>query len=384
MKNGNGPFAGRISGKRALIRMLLLTLALALLLPSALAEEAGGWVYDADTKTDSAVWEYLFSNDEEFYDGVAYEPKALLASDGDTEAWLVAYGDEAEEPSGTLVPDGYLVMYIQLAPYPKVIGTSPVGTALQKKEPACEIKLLLDSSLVLDENNLLRESIRERFGIGEEYETIGAVYLDTPACDYLKAGWVNRIRVKEGKNRYTLTYKKRYPVPNGDLEAALQAAREDGFSLFDAQFPAEVDWGYAKMTLSFSADMNVKTKEMPDISLLERSQAVQMLEEKMPSEMENWGAAGWGTGNIGQIRIAGPVQFLRYTGTLEEQSIRIEVWPIQGTDGTQNIVEFSSECENVEEAAGLRDGFIAVLDEMGILLHEDALKTELILNQPDK
>ncbi len=383
MRNGTVTVCGKQTLPRMAKSLLLLALTHALLLSTAMAEETGGWIYDADTKTDSSVWAYLFYNDEEFYDGVAYEPKALLASDGDTEAWLVAYGTRPEG-SESLSAEGYLVMYIQLFPYPKVIGTNPVGTALQKTEPACEIKLLLDSSLVLDETQLLRESVRERFQTGDEYEVIGAVYLDTPARDYLNAGWVNRIRVKEGKNRYTITCKKRYPVPDGDLEAALQTAREDGFSLLDAQFPAEIDWGYAKMTLSFSADMNVKTKETPDIRLLERGQAVQMLADKMPSEMKNWGAEGWGTGHTDQIRIAGPVEFLRYSGTLDGQSIRIEIWPIPGAEGTKTIVEFSSECENVEEAAGLRDGFIAILDEMGILLHEDALKTELILNQPDQ
>ena len=110
----------------------------------------------------------------------------------------------------------------------------------------------------------------------------------------------------------------------------------------------------------------------------------QMLADKMPSEMKNWSSEGWGAGNTDQLRIAGPIEFLRYSGTLDGQSIRIEIWPIPGADGTKTIVEFSRECENVEEAAGLRDGFIAILDEMGILLHEDALKTELILNQPDK
>ena len=55
--------------------------------------------------------------------------------------------------------------------------------------------------------------------------------------------------------------------------------------------------------------------------------------------------------------------------------------PYIQSDGTQYIAEFSRECQNVQEAAELRDIFIEKLDGMGILLHEDALKTELILNQ---
>ena len=54
------------------------------------------------------------------------------------------------------------------------------------------------------------------FQIEDEPERIDVIYLDTPARDCLKAGWVSRIRVKEGKPRYTITYKMRYPVQDGD------------------------------------------------------------------------------------------------------------------------------------------------------------------------
>ena len=67
--------------------------------------------------------------------------------------------------------------------------------------------------------------------------SIGVV-MSMPARDFLNAGWINRIRVKEEKNKYTITYKKRYPVQDDDMEAALAAARDDGFSLYDEQFLA--------------------------------------------------------------------------------------------------------------------------------------------------
>ncbi len=348
------------------------------------AEETTGWVYDADAKTDSNVWTYLFSADEAFYDGYIYVPKMLLASDGEMEAWLVAYSVQAEDASEPVPVNGYLVMYIQLAPFPKIIGTYSVGDAPEETEPSCEIKLLLDSSQALGEDHLLSESLREQFHTGEEYMAITAIYLDTPARDYLAAGWANRIRVKEGKRKFTLTYKIRYPVQGSDVETALAAARADGFSLFDEQFTAELDWGYSKMTLSFSADIDVKTKETADISLLSRDEAVQMLSEHMPSEEANWVTADLETKNAEAMQMAGPITFLRYTGTLDGQSVQIEIWPLPGTDGIQYVVELSRSCDSLEEAAGLRDGIIETLDRMGILMHEDALKTELILNGLDK
>lgn len=358
---------------------LLLLLLLVTLFSFALAEKKPAWDYDPDTKMDSAVWEKLFSSDEAFRDGIVYEPKLLLAANEEFEAWLVTYGAEPEEAQGLPSTDGYLVMYVQLAPAPKIIGTLPVGAAPEKTEPACELKFLLDSSRTLDGEHLLKEEIIQAFQIGEAPQAIDALYLDTPALDYLNAGWVNRIRVKDGKPKYTLTYKVRYPVQGEDIESALAAARADGFSLYDPQFPAEIDWGYSKMTLSFSADESVKTKEVPDIGLLGRDDAVRMLAEKMPSEMENWGAAGWGRKNTEALRVAGPIRALRYAGTLEDQSMRIEIWPIPGADGTQYIVEYSMEYETLEETAEFRDGIMERLEEMGILLHEDALKTQMVL-----
>ena len=106
------------------------------------------------------------------------------------------------------------------------------------------------------------------FQIEDEPERIDVIYLDTPARDCLKAGWVSRIRVKEGKPRYTITYKMRYPVQDGDVDSALATARADGLTLQKGQYPAEIDWGYSKMTLSFAANADVKTEKTPDLSLL--------------------------------------------------------------------------------------------------------------------
>ena len=130
---------------------------------------------------------------------------------------------------------------------------------LSRKNLACEIKLLLDSSQVLGADHQLMKSMQKAFQIEDEPMRIEVIYLDTPERDYLKAGWVSRIRVKEGKPRYTITYKMRYPVPEGDVDAALAAARADGLTLKESPYPAEIDWGYSKMTLSFAASMQTET-----------------------------------------------------------------------------------------------------------------------------
>ena len=78
--------------------------------------------------------------------------------------------------------------------------------------------------------------------------------------------------------------------------------------------------------------------------------------------------------------VAGPIRFMRYSGFIDEQPIRIEVWPVEDDGETRYIVEFSIKCEDVETAVTLREGVIKELDEMGILIRRDATKTQMILD----
>ena len=251
---------------------------------------------------------------------------------------------------------------------------------LERKHLACEIKLLLDSSAVLGEDHLLTESMLKAFQIEDEPRRIDVIYLDTPARDYLNAGWVSRIRVKEGKPRYTITFKMRYPVQNGDVDSALAAADADGLSLHKGQYPAEIDWGYSKMTLSFAANVDVKTEKVPDLSLLSSAEAVQLALQNLPSELKDGNADS----PKEDIQVVGPVRFLRYEGALGKQSVRIEVWPIpSGTGEICYTAELSRACKNLKEAAEIRIKLIEKLEKMGILIHGDNLKTRMIL-KPEK
>ena len=387
MKDKSRSAAGwRVTAGRGVVMLMLLSVFIcACSAALAKAKEAEEWSYDPDAGIGAEVWRTLFSSDEAFLDGVSYEPKALLASGGGMEAWLVTCGEQREEASGLLRPDGYLVLYIQLEPAPKVIGSYPVGAAPVKTEPACELRFLLDSSRVLDEAHLLREDIREAFGMEEEAQSIEVMYLETPGKDFQGEGWMNRIRVKDGKAKYTVTYKKRYAVPDDDLDAALAAAREDGFSLYDEQFPAEIDWGYSKMVLSFADDVDVKTEseEVPDLFQLSPDEAAEMAAAWMPSEIRDWGAAGWGTETLEAAQVVGPVRFLRYTGMMDDQEVRIEIWPMPADGAPEYLVEFSAQCKNVKKGARFREILLEELEQMNILVPGDSLKTERLLNGSD-
>ena len=177
---------------------------------------------------------------------------------------------------------------------------------LKRKNLACEIKLLLDSSQVLGEDHLLKKSMRKAFQMEEEPRRIEVIYLDTPARDYLKAGWISRIRVKEGKPRYTITYKMRYPVQDCDVDSALAVARADGLSLKKSPYPAEIDWGYSKMTLSFSANAEVKTEKTPDLKELNHVQAVRMAVQNLPEEVKGQDPDSTENDTFKDIQVVGP------------------------------------------------------------------------------
>ena len=362
------------------MKRLFALLLVLLFMPALCAAEAkeSAWQTAADTPVDSELWAAVTAYDDAFDPDITYEPVMLLASDGNIEAWLVRISEEKGKKG--LQPTGYLVMYVQREPVTKVLDAVKAGKRLKEAAPACELKFLLDSSLVLDGDHRLTPDILEAFGMDGTYETISAVFVDTPDRDFLDLGWVNRIRVKGDKPKYSLTYKRRFQVGDGGVEQALADAREQGFTLYDAQFPAEIDWGYARMTLSFSADADVKQEEMPDLDRLSLEDARRMLLENMPFEETAPVSGGEAAELMAGARMAGPIHFLRYTGSLNGQEAVIEVWPVPDGEEIRYITEWSAGFDTVEEAAEYREGAMAALEDLGILLHTDSLKTQLILN----
>ncbi len=370
---------------KALLSGMLVLLLLFVSAHPASARDADPWIYGRETDTGSDLWSFLEQNDEVFREGTAYEPLMCLARGGGISSWLVEKRSSAgsvTDGAGS-VPDGYFVMYVLLEPYPRIVRVLPVGTPLEPVPPSCEVKLLLDSSLALDGDRLLSTQLRELFQTGDTYEPISVMYLDTDDRAFLAGGWVNRIRLKEGKTKYTLTYKKRYPVQNEDTESALAAALKDGFSLYDADYPAEIDWSYSSMVLSFSYEYDIKKVEKPDLGLLEDSTAAGMIAEHIPTKEARWDFAQGDGASLSDVRPVGPIRFLRYSGSLGKQDIRIEIWPIPDRDGVLYVTEFSFTCDTLEEAAGVRTEAIAILDELGILIRGDSLKTQLILMGPE-
>ena len=144
-----------------------------------------------------------------------------------------------------------------------------------------EVKFLLDPEQVLDEEHHLKKEWEQAFGITEEFVPYEVVYMETPEQDFRQEGWYNRFRRKSGKKKVERTFKKRYSVADGDIAAAYETAKKDGFLIPDKDagkdaadgFEAQIDWGYDQMTLSFSYENSEKTEGSDSLASFSAAEA---------------------------------------------------------------------------------------------------------------
>ncbi len=242
-----------------------------------------------------------------------------------------------------------------------------------------EVKFLLDSSKVLDADHQLGKDLQELFAVEKTNNRV-VLYIDTPEKTFNDGGWTNRIREKDGKKNIEITYKKRYAVKDGDIDAAIAQALKDDPAITDGRFEAEIDWSYDKMTLSFSVEEKIAKPE-GGIKGMSQDALVGNLLENMPKDEGGWMFAKLHSKNIPEARIAGPVDYVRYTGSYKEVEIDIEVWKVpEKGSGFSYVTELSFEGDSLEDAAPLREELMNLLDEQGILVHESSLKTNMILD----
>ncbi|MGV2686882.1 hypothetical protein GNF82_21715, partial [Clostridium perfringens] len=112
-----------------------------------------------------------------------------------------------------------------------MVGSATLGsglTGLQSEVsaaanavPSYEVKFLAKPETVLESGGSLRSEVIQAFGIASVPQAIGVAYYDTDNLELDAEGWNVRFRKKEDKDNYELTYKKRYPIVNGDINAAL-------------------------------------------------------------------------------------------------------------------------------------------------------------------
>ena len=256
------------------------------------------------------------------------------------------------------------------------------GTENEESAGGWEIHLLLDSAKVLDRNGELTEEIRSSFDIRDKIKTFDVLYVETAGRTFSGEGWYNRIRMQEGKEKkgFELTYKKRYPMKNEDVAAAMRKAAEDGFDLQGGIWETEIEWTGSGMTLSVTAEG--KAPAEASAAELSPEEAAEMLGGQMPDLEKNWKTQGWGAEAMKKARTAGPVRFRRYTGTCQGREVRIEIWPVpdQVSGEVNCIAELSFKCGDYADAAAGRKETAEALEKQGLLVKGDALKTGRILD----
>lgn len=254
------------------------------------------------------------------------------------------------------------------------------GFAASPMKPSFEVKLLLKPEQVLGDNKEMKQEVLEHFQAGTKYERIQVQFLDTANKSLSEEGWFARIRKKEFSKDFELTYKKRYPIPNGVIQDALEAAKKEGFDSNTDSYEAEIDWGFEKKTLSISNKKSYSAKGYGILDLPNKQAAQNMLIEKLPGKMNKWLYTNWGEEMLKNSRIYSPVLMKRYTGEFENIKANIEIWPLSNTGKLEDdfVIEVSFKTNEESIATKQRELLMASLEKKGWLLPKDSLKTELI------
>jgi hypothetical protein len=249
--------------------------------------------------------------------------------------------------------------------------------------PDYEVKLLLIPSVVLGSDNKLKATVLSTFAMPTSVTKMNVQFLDKSTKEIYNNGWSPRIRKTEGEDDFELTYKKRYPVTGGDIDAALTTANSQGFDAGDTGYEAQIEWGYQKQTLSISRKKTASDAGYSGMDLPGTSNSRGMLIDEAPDKFDDWLFNGWGTDALAVSRIFGPVLAKRSIGTWSGMQLYIEVWPIlnaAGT-GTEYIVEASFKTTSRTTASTKHDSFITFLQGKGWFLAQDSLKTQLIMDR---
>ncbi|ETT79570.1 MULTISPECIES: hypothetical protein [Bacillus] len=254
------------------------------------------------------------------------------------------------------------------------------GFAASPMKPSFEVKLLLKPEQVLGDNKEMKQEVLEHFQAGTKYERIQVQFLDTANKSLSEEGWFARIRKKEFSKDFELTYKKRYPIPNGVIQDALEVAKKEGFDSNTDSYEAEIDWGFEKKTLSISNKKSYSAKGYGILDLPNKQAAQNMLIEKLPGKMNKWLYTNWGEEMLKNSHIYGPVLMKRYTGEFENIKANIEIWPLSNTGKLEDdfVIEVSFKTNEESITTKQRELLMASLEKKGWLLPKDSLKTELI------
>ena len=271
---------------------------------------------------------------------------------------------------------------IVLATAAVVLSPATPAHADANADPTYEVKIDLTTT-ALDASHNPTSAVKAAFGITGSAAARSYSYYDTGDQELDGQGWDVRLRHKSGSD-FEESYKKRFPVANGDIDAALDEANAEGFDSSDTNYDAEVDWGYANQTLSFSNEKSHSDSGYSGTSMPAADTGLGWLVNEIPGKLEDWNSKNWGQDALSAARVHGPVTSKVYDGAWESSDdASIEVLPVVGAGGTgtEYVVELSFKTDNHTDAAQLHADAISVAQSHGWLYQGDILKTQLILDR---
>ncbi|WP_329528808.1 hypothetical protein [Streptomyces sp. NBC_01462] len=271
---------------------------------------------------------------------------------------------------------------IALAASASLFATTTPAQAASNAVPTYEVKINLTTAALDSSHNPLA-AVKSAFGISGSAKARSYEYFDNSALGLNGQGWDVRLRHKSGSS-FEESYKKRFPVTGGDINAALSTANTAGFSSNDTNYDAEVDWGYSKQTLSFSNEKSHSASGYSGTALPSASTGLGWVVGDIPGKLEDWSSSNWGKTTLQASRVHGPVTSQVWGGAWEaSDDASIEVLPVVGASGsgTEYIVEVSFKTDSYSDATKLHTDAVNVAESHGWLYHGDILKTQMILDR---
>ena len=274
------------------------------------------------------------------------------------------------------------------------VGLEEIAQAMT---PGYEVKFLVNPDLILDSSTKQPNAEFLALFTGMALKgTTKMSYYDTPDLALNNAGWTIRIRKKSNKKAQQCTFKKRYSKINkkstltqGDVNKAIKSTEREGFNTVNAKNflgGCEIDYGFSKCTLSYSADYNIAETGKGNTDIPDSTTSIQFINNNKPAIF---------TEDLATIREHGAVTLTTYEGTFKGIIVvALDVMTIKdelGT-GTETICEVSFKLEDYTGVRyekqtdlmlvnKLREELRAVLVEKGYLLEKDGLKTNMILQR---
>lgn len=272
------------------------------------------------------------------------------------------------------------------------VGLEEVAQAMT---PGYEVKFLVNPNLILDSST--KQPNAEFLALFTGMALKGSTkmsYYDTEDLALNNAGWTIRIRKKSNKKAQQCTFKKRYSKINkkstlcqGDINKSVKSATREGFNTLTPFIGGcEIDYGFSKCTLSYSADYNIAETGKGNTDIPDSTTSIQFINANKPAIF---------TEDLATIREHGAVILTTYEGTFKGVvAVALDVMTIKdelGT-GTETICEVTFKLEDYTGVRyekqtdlmlvnKLREELRAVLVEKGYLLEKDGLKTNMILQR---